>query len=55
VKKGEREANLTFPLKRALIIPHVIQEQGAIKNLYRENVILLTTDLLSLHFESDFN
>lgn len=55
-KRREREAKMTFPLKRALIIPHVIQEQGAIKTLYSQNVILLTTDLLSsLRFGSDFN
>lgn len=31
-------------------------EQGAIKTFYSQNVILLTSDLLSsLHFESDFN
>lgn len=31
-------------------------KQGAIKTFYSQNVILLTSDLLSsLHFESDFN
>lgn len=58
IEQGEkrREANLTFPLKRAFIIPHVIQEQGAIKTFYSQNVILLTSDLLSpLNFGSDFN
>lgn len=56
VKKGERETSLTLPLKTAFTIPHVIQEQGAIKTFYSQNVILLTTDLLSsLNFGSDFN
>lgn len=58
LKQGEkrREANLTFPLKGAFIIPHVIQEQGVIKAFYSQNVILLTTDLLSsLNFGSDFS
>lgn len=59
LKQGEKRRERSkpdIPTERAFIIPHVIQEQGAIKTFYSQNVILLTTDLLSsLNFGSDFN